>query len=226
MGFAPVQDEIILAFPATRITLYFKMVIISENLNLAARSNRPFRVVVAFLACFVLTLGGLQQTAAVRADEAKLDMLFAELAEPDLENWEDVEDKIWKEWSKSGSRSMDLLLERGRAAMASGDLGAAIDHLSALIDHAPEFAEGWNARATAFFMMNEFGLSVADIQQTLILNPRHFGAMSGLGNILEQTGRFNEALTVYSKALEVHPHQTNIKAAIERVQVAVGGSTL
>lgn len=160
------------------------------------------------------------------ADEATLDSLFAELKDPANEDWEATEEKIWKEWSRSGSRAMDLLLERGRDAMAAGDYEAAVEHLSALIDHAPEFAEGWNARATAFFLMEQYGLSVADIQQTLVLNPRHFGAMSGLGAILERTGRLKDALTVYTRALEVHPHQPGVIEAVERLRAEVGGTTL
>lgn len=202
------------------------MAILSENLNHCATLRRSFLIGVAFFVLFWLAATSVVTSSAAVAQNANLEELFAQLADPDLEDWEAVEDKIWREWSNSGSRGMDLLLERGRAAMARGDFEAAIDHLSALIEHAPDFAEGWNARATAFFLMDEFGLSVADIQQTLILNPRHFGAMAGLGGIFEQTGRYKEALTVYSRALELHPHQTNILDAIERLQVEVGGSTL
>ena len=97
---------------------------------------------------------------------------------------------------------------------------------TALTDHAPEFAEGWNARATAFYLMNQYGLSVADIQRTPVLNPRHFGAMSGLGAILEQTGRLKDALTVYTRALEIHPHQPGVIEAVERLNAEVGGTTL
>ena len=157
---------------------------------------------------------------------ATLDSLFAELQDPANEDWQSAEDKIWREWSKSGSRSMDLLLERGRNAIAAGDYDAAVEHLSALIDHAPGFAEGWNARATAFFLMDQYGLSVADIRQTLALNPRHFGAMSGLGSILERTGRLKDALAVYTKALELHPHQPSVIEAVERLRAEVDGTTL
>lgn len=163
---------------------------------------------------------------AAFADEATLDKLFAELQDPANEDWQATEEKIWKEWSKSGSRAMDLLLERGRDAMAAGDYAKAVEHFTALIDHAPEFAEGWNARATAFYLMNEYGLSVADIRQTLALNARHFGAMSGLAAILEQTGQLQDALTVYTRALEVHPHQPGVIEAVERLQAEVGGTTL
>ncbi len=87
---------------------------------------------------------------------------------------------------------MDLLLERGRNAMAQGHPEIAIQHLTALIDHAPDFAEAWNARATAYYQTGNLGPSVADIGHVLTLNPRHFGALAGLGAIfeeLEQTER-------------------------------------
>lgn len=160
------------------------------------------------------------------AQTADLDSLFNELQNEELENWQGVEEKIWREWGRSGSDAMDFLLERGREAMAQGRYDIAIGHLSALIDHAPEFAEGWNARATAFFMANEYGLSMLDIQQTLRLNPRHFGALAGMASILEQTDRQTEALDVYRRALALHPHQEQVKQAIERLEKATEGTAL
>lgn len=192
------------------------MITISEIAKLGAHLTRGILLAVVL---FVMPVTGL-------ADEAMMDGLFAELQDPANDDWQATEEKIWKEWSKSGSRAMDLLLERGRDAIAAGDYEAAVEHLSALIDHAPEFAEGWNARATAFYLMDQYGLSVADIQQTLVLNPRHFGAMSGLGAILEQTGRLKDALTVYTRALEIHPHQPGVIEAVERLNAEVGGTTL
>ena len=192
------------------------MITISEIAKLGAYLIRGILLAVVL---FVTPVTGM-------ADEPTLDSLFAELQDPANEDWKATEEKIWREWSKSGSRAMDLLLERGRDAIAAGDYDAAVEHLSALIDHAPEFAEGWNARATAFYLMNQYGLSVADIQRTLVLNPRHFGAMSGLGAILEQTGRLKDALTVYTRALEIHPHQPGVIEAVERLNAEVGGTTL
>ena len=84
---------------------------------------------------------------------------------------------------------MDLLLQRGQEAMEAGDLDAAIEHFTALTDHAPDFAEGWNARATAFFQDERYGPALADIERTLALNPDHFGALMGLAMILEQLDR-------------------------------------
>jgi len=76
---------------------------------------------------------------------------------------------------------MDLLLQRGQDALEEENYQAAIEHFTALTDHAPQFAEAWNMRATAFFLIDEYGLSIEDISRTLALNPKHFGALSGCG---------------------------------------------
>ncbi len=160
------------------------------------------------------------------ANDAELDTLFDRLAQDDLADWEEVEQDIWQVWSQSGSPSMDLLLERGREAMTDGDMQAAVEHFTALIDHAPEFAEGWNARATAFFGMEEYGLSISDIRQTLVLNPRHFGAMQGLGRILEELEDPENALKAYQAAAALHPHRPGLLESIERVEKIVSGHPL
>ncbi len=160
------------------------------------------------------------------AGEAELNALFERLAQPDLENWQVVEKAIWREWSESGSPSMDLLLQRGRRAMSEGDHEKAIDHLTALTDHAPDFAEGWNARATAYFAADLYSLSIADIQRTLALNPRHFGAMQGLGRILEELNEPENALKAYKSAIAIHPHRDGLKEAIERLETMTSGQDL
>jgi Flp pilus assembly protein TadD len=136
--------------------------------------------------------------------------LLTQLQDPETENWRRVERQIMNEWSKSGSPAMDLLLQRGRDALARGETQAAIEHLTALTDHAPDFAEGWNARATAFFQAGLYGPSVEDIGRTLTLNPRSFRRASGLAIILEQTGREETALEAYRAALAIHPHQPGV----------------
>jgi tetratricopeptide (TPR) repeat protein len=102
----------------------------------------------------------------------------------------------------------------------------AIDHFTALIDHAPDFAEGWNARATAYYQAGEFGPSVADIGHVLTLNPRHFGALAGLGAIFEELERPEQALEVYRAALAIHPQQPGVLEAVERLQALTQGQDL
>lgn len=153
----------------------------------------------------------------------ELALLMSALADPDAEAPAAIEERIIALWSRSGSPTADLLLERGRKAMAAGDLRAAVDHLSALVDHAPDFAEAWNARATAFFMMEEFGLALADIERALALNPQHFGALAGLGIILEQMDRPAEALAAFRAARALNPHREPVNEAVRRLAPMVDG---
>ena len=160
------------------------------------------------------------------AGDAALDAMFEELKTADERAAARLERQIWAEWSKSGSAAMDLLLQRGRDAMAEGDTEAAIDHFSALIDHDPGFAEGWNGRATAFFQAGMYGESVSDIAQVLRLNPRHFGALAGFARILEDTDRPAEALAVYRAAIAIDPHLRGVEDAIDRLQADAAGRQL
>jgi tetratricopeptide (TPR) repeat protein len=102
--------------------------------------------------------------AAVAA-EAELDPLFEALRDADQQGAQAIENRIWQEWSRSGSAAMDLLLDRGRDALEAGEVEAAIEHFSALVDHAPGFAEAYNARATAWFQAGHYGLALEDIRQ-------------------------------------------------------------
>ena len=165
-------------------------------------------------------------STAVWADDTRLDDLFQQLQTATDEEAQQITGMIWLEWSKSGSPAMDLLLKRGRDAMNAGQPGLAIQHFTALIDHAPDFAEGYNARATAYYQTGDFGPSVSDIAKTLTLNPRHFGALSGLGMIFEQINEPEKALEVYKAALAINPHLTNIVEAVKRLETSVGGQDL
>lgn len=160
------------------------------------------------------------------AGQSDLDGLFDRLKTASAQEAADIESEIWLIWSKSGSAAMDLLLERGRAAMAAGDTTLAVEHLTALVDHAPDFAEGWNARATAYFQAGELGPSLADIGKTLTLNPRHFGALSGLGAIFETLEAPEKAIEAYRAAQEINPHALGLRAAIERLDGQIQGQDL
>ena len=160
------------------------------------------------------------------ADATKLDDLFQQLQTATDEEAGQITDNIWIEWSKSGSPAMDLLLKRGRDALAAGQPDLAIQHFTALIDHAPDFAEGYNARATAYYQRGDLGPSVSDIARALTLNPRHFGALAGLGAIFEQLDEPAKALEVYKAALAINPHMPDIKDAVERLETSLGGQNL
>ncbi|MFN6952463.1 MAG: tetratricopeptide repeat protein [Albidovulum sp.] len=178
------------------------------------------RIVAAFVPLF------LSCAVALAQDAAKLDGLFERLKTAEPGEAGRIEREIQLEWSKSGSPALDLLLQRGQDAMTVGDYPAAIEHFTAVIDHDPGFAEAWNARATAYYMAGEFGPSVADIAQVLKLNPRHFGALSGLALILEETGKPEKALAVYRAVLAIHPHLQGAVEAVARLEKAAEGQEL
>lgn len=178
-------------------------------------------VVAAALVLLLWPASGAAQPAdAPRAD---IETLMAELARPDQERWQRIERQILREWARSGSASVDFLFQRGQSALQAGDTSAAIAHFSAAIDHAPDFAEAWNARATAYYMANRIGPSMADIEQTLARNPQHFGALAGMGAILEQLGRPAQAREAYAAAHALHPHRPSVREALSRLERQLAG---
>jgi tetratricopeptide (TPR) repeat protein len=184
----------------------------------------PDRILNRAVAAFVLVF--LTCATAFAQDSTKLDGLFDRLKTADAAEAGRIESQIWIEWSKSGSPALDLLLQRGRDALAVGDTGLAVEHFTAVIDQDPTFAEGWNARATAFYQAGEFGPSIADIARVLQLNPRHFGALSGLGTMLEEAGKPEKALEVYKAALAIHPQMEGVIEAVERLEAQATGQEL
>jgi tetratricopeptide (TPR) repeat protein len=164
--------------------------------------------------------------AQAPADAARLDELFVELREPDRDDWERIEAEITRIWSESGSPAMDLLLSRGNEALKAEDYPTALEHFSALVDHAPEFAEGWNGRATVYFLMGEYTLSIADVQHVLALEPRHFGALTGLGFMMEALDEPELALEAFRAARALNPNQPEISQAAKRLEQAMGDAEL
>ena len=161
----------------------------------------------------------------VKMREARLDTLFARLAEKDA-NWQRVQEEIWRTWTQSGSHSMDFLLKRADEAMQKGEAEEALRFLGDLVRLAPDFAEGWNKRATVHFSLGNYGQSLADIERTLALEPRHFGALTGLGMIFERSGDNPAAYEAYSRALEIHPNLEHASKAVERLRPEVEGREL
>ncbi len=180
---------------------------------LPAKFSRKIAVVaVLFLA---LAISGND----VGADSGDIDRLFKRLRTAEPGEVQAIENQIIRAWSDPGSPSLRKLFWQGKAAMAKGDLPEAIKRFSTLVNRAPAFAEGWNARATSYFLMRQYTQSVADIGMTLELNSRHFGAMNGLAMILEQVGDHEGALAVYRELLAIHPTRRGVQKAIERLEM-------
>lgn len=163
---------------------------------------------------------------AAFADNARLDALMSELQIATPEEAQRITADIQLEWEKSGSAAADLLLSRGLKALDAGDYQAAIEHFTALTDHAPNFAEGWVRRASAFAHAEMFGPALDDLETALSLNPQHFEAIIGLGSILELIGRPEDAFEAYQLVRPIHPHHPAVTEALERLEPVVAGRKL
>lgn len=158
---------------------------------------------------------------------ARLDMMFERLAKASTKRRADrIARHIMRRLSRSGSPTVDVLMSRANNAMRRKRYGAALDMLDGVVRMRPDFAEGWNRRATVHFMRGDYGASLADIEQVLILEPRHWGALAGLSAILDAIERKKEALEVMDRALAVHPHLERVRERREKVAREVAGVEL
>lgn len=158
----------------------------------------------------------------ITAQDRSLSELMDQLAQPDAQDVQGLQDEIRRRWARSGSAAVDFLIERGDAALEQGNLIRAVEHFTAAIDHAPDFAEAWNGRAAAYYLQGEFGLSMSDIRVALALNPQHYGAMTGLALILEDVGDTSRAYAAYQMADALNPHQPVVTEALDRLGRALG----
>jgi tetratricopeptide (TPR) repeat protein len=160
-----------------------------------------------------------------RADRLNdLDFLFGALkAAPDATAAKAIEDRIWAVWIISPSDTANLLMTRVKTAVESKNLDLAVKLLDAIVAIKPDYVEAWNRRATIHYMRKDFERSLADIRQILAREPRHFGALAGLGLILQELGDDKRALDIYRKALEVHPHLPRIPELIKTLTEKVEG---
>ncbi|WP_246525427.1 tetratricopeptide repeat protein [Thalassovita aquimarina] len=152
--------------------------------------------------------------------------LLNQLEQADPAEAKRIDRQIKMEWSKSGSAAMDLLLKRGREAMERGDLELAAGHLTALIDHAPDFAEGWHQRASVWFQQGRYGLALSDLEHVLTLNPNHYEALFGLAVMLETLDQPELAYRAYTLVQQMHPHYEEAAEALKRLETRVQGQSL
>ncbi|SPF78408.1 tetratricopeptide repeat protein [Pseudoprimorskyibacter insulae] len=157
---------------------------------------------------------------------ATVEDLLSELRNSEAAQADRIERRVMDAWSKSGSAAMDLLLKRGRDALEVRDLDAAIDHFTALTDHAPDFAEGWHGLALAYFQSELFGPCLDALEHTLALNPNHFGALRGIGALYEHLGRPELAYRAYQLVLNIHPHDSDVLEAVKRLEPLARGTML
>ena len=160
-----------------------------------------------------------------RGDRTRnIDFLFGALkAAPDEESAKAVEGRIWALWSVSGSDTVDLLMTRAKAAADGKDFNLAIRLLGSVIELRPNYVEAWNRRATVYFLKHDYSGALADIREVLALEPRHFGALSGLGVILEEVGDEKHALDAFRRAQEVYPWLNGVAEQVKTLKEKVEG---
>ena len=155
---------------------------------------------------------------------SELAILFEQLAKAKTpDDAKIIENEIWDRWIHSGSISVDLLLDRGLEALAEGDYERSLTFLDEVVDLAPGFAEGWNKRATIYFLLDDYAGALGDIEATLALEPRHFGAIGGLALILEELGDKQGALEAYRRVLNVYPWLEGAVESESRLTVEMEG---
>ena len=157
----------------------------------------------------------------------RLDKFFVDLKkESDPAPAKRIADSIWVEWRKSGSATADQLMTWANSAMEDKQFFLALDLLDQVTVLMPEFAEGWNRRATLHFIMNNHSKSMSDINQVLALEPRHFGALMGMGAILTQAGKQEAALRAYLKVLEVYPAMREAQTKVSELSDELAGDEI
>jgi tetratricopeptide (TPR) repeat protein len=137
-----------------------------------------------------------------------------------------IEGLIWKVWTHRGVAEVDQNMMLGIQAMGKEDLNGSLSYFNEVVRRDPGFAEGWNKRATVYYLMGNFDASVADIKKTLTLEPRHFGALSGIGLIYDAIGDQAAAVKVWEKALEINPHMAGIRHRIEEIRTGAKGKPI
>ena len=161
----------------------------------------------------------------VGADRIRgLDFLFGALkVAPDEASAKNVESRIWALWMQTPSDTAALLMVRAKAAMDAQQYYIALKLLDAVVKLRPDYIEGWNRRATVYYLQNDYAHSLQDIEQVLVREPRHFGALAGLGMIMQDIGDDKRALEAFRKALAVNPYLDKVPELVKTLTEKVEG---
>jgi tetratricopeptide (TPR) repeat protein len=159
-----------------------------------------------------------------KSKQQRLDELFSQLKrERNEKAAERIAGRIWNEWSQSGSASIDLMMQWSQKAIEEQKFDVALDFLDEVVVMQPDYAEGWNRRATVHYIMKNYGKSMSDIDHTLHLEPRHFGALSGLAQIMTDTGRKQSALEAWQRVLDIYPMLRNAQNQVAALSEELAG---
>lgn len=153
---------------------------------------------------------------------ADADLLLQALRDDDPQVRAAAEYAVWRVWTRSGDADVDVLLKGGIRQMEEGRMGPAVDAFTRVIEKRPDFAEGWNKRATAYYLMGDYDQSLKDCDEVIKRNPNHFGALSGYGLIYVQLGELERALEYFERALEVNPNMEGVEQSIALIRYRMG----
>jgi tetratricopeptide (TPR) repeat protein len=199
--------------------------IMTASLFVALLAGAPAVVATAALAQgageahSTITGPNLHNPDANADPEEVLDRLFAQLRQADSEDTAKVlESAIQAMWMRSGSDTADVLMKQAGAAIEKKSYGSALAILDTVVELNPDFAEGWNRRATVHFLRGDYTNSQADIERVLELEPRHYGALSGLGAIEKERGNGRAALRALRKARTINPKLDDIDDRIRKLE--------
>ncbi len=169
-----------------------------------------------------------QKAPAVELTKAeRIDALFETLkTSADKDAAKEAESTILRLWLESDSDTVDLLMTWALGAMQEKHYPRALDFLDRIVVMKPDYVEGWNKRATVYYMMEDYGASIADIGQVLALEPRHFGALSGLGMIMRSLGDDKRAMIAYRQALAVDPYLDSTQESLDELEAKDVGQEL
>ena len=167
----------------------------------------------------VLVLLSYSLAGPADQNDPALDSLFDRLATTSsAEEASDISNEIWQRWSANDNSDVSQLMEIGIRALNYSTYRKALRSFDRVIEMAPQFAEGWNKRATLYYHIREYRRSIDDIKETLRLEPRHFGAWSGLGLVSLAQENYPGALVAFKKALSINPHIPNIRRYVQKLE--------
>lgn len=151
-------------------------------------------------------------------DEEVVPALINALKDDNLGTRLSAESALWHIWARSGNAAVDNMLNEGKSHLKNEAYEEAVERFTEVIEAAPEFAEGYNQRAIAYFLMEEWSKSIRDCKRTVALNPNHFGAFAGMGHVYVRLGKIEEAIDAYKKALIINPNLISVAETILRLR--------